>query len=402
MKTRAARVLVVDDDPAMLRTVERILSPRHEVRGCSSGEEAIAAIRSEPYDVAIVDVRMPGIDGFEVTRAVKAIRPRTEVVLVTGSVTDLDDKLVRAIEERAFYFITKPFSKAVLTSLISWCLDMQRLAEERDDLIRRLTEDLERARRFQRALLPQGLPKSFGTVRAASAWVSCETVGGDMYDIIPLPRERLFLMVADVAGHGVPAALLVGMIKTAIGRGLHDVAEQERIDLTPVASGVLDTLAPLNRNRLVTVFFGILDVPGRTLHYLNAGHPPAALWKPGTAPRLLAATTPLLSYGIGLGPQPTATAPFGPGDRLAIYSDGVYEVRDPSGNEFGRDRLNRTLVETPGPIEEVVDSVMQQTDRHAGGRPPEDDLTLLVVEAGPAGSGPVIRRAQAAVTRPGA
>ena len=227
MKTRAARVLVVDDDPAMLRTVERILSPRHEVRGCSTGEEAIAAIRSDPYDVAIVDVRMPGIDGFEVTRAVKAIRPRTEVVLVTGSVTDLDDKLVRAIEERAFYFITKPFSKAVLTSLISWCLDMQRLAEERDDLIRRLTEDLERARRFQRALLPQGLPKSFGTVRAASAWVSCETVGGDMYDIIPLPRERLFLMVADVAGHGVPAALLVGMIKTAIGRGLHDVARSE-------------------------------------------------------------------------------------------------------------------------------------------------------------------------------
>src|SRR3989441_7127250 len=379
MKTRAARVLVVDDDPAMLRTVERTLPPRHEVRGCSSGEEAIAAIKSEPFDVAIVDVRMPGVDGFEVTRALKAIRPRTEVVLVTGSVTDLDDKLVRAIEERAFYFITKPFSKAVLTSLISWCLDMQRLAEERDDLIRRLTEDLERARRFQRALLPQGLPKSFGTVRAASAWVSCETVGGDMYDIITLPRDRLFLMVADVAGRGVPAALLVGMIKTAIGRSLHDVAEQDRIELTPVASAVLDTLAPLNKNRLVTVFFGIVDVAGRTLHYLNAGHPPAALWKPGSEPRLLGATTPLLSHGIALGPQPTATVPFGPGDRLAMYSDGVYEVRDPSGNEFGRDRLNRTLVEGRGPIEEVVGKVVQETDRHAGGRPPEDDLTLLEI-----------------------
>ena len=80
----------------------------------------------------------------------------------------------------------------------------------------------------------------------------------------------------------------------------------------------------------------------------------------------------------------------------------MYEVRDPSGNEFGRDRLNRTLVEGRGSIEEVVDTVMQQTDRHASGRPPEDDLTLLVVEAGPAGSGPVARRAQAAVTRPGA
>ncbi len=223
MKPRSARVLVVDDDPAMLRTVERILSPRHHVLGCASGEEAIEAIKREPYDVAIVDVRMPGLDGFEVTRAIRSLRPRTEVILVTGSVTDLDDKLVKAIEERAFYFITKPFSKTVLTSLVSWCLDMQRLAEERDDLIHRLTEDLERARRFQRALLPQGLPKNFGTVRAASAWVSTESLGGDLYDIVPLAGDRLFLIVADVAGHGVAAALLVGMIKTAIGRGLQEM-----------------------------------------------------------------------------------------------------------------------------------------------------------------------------------
>ncbi len=381
MKTRSARVLVVDDDPAMLRTVDRILAPRHEVRGCSSGEEAIEAIKREPYDVAIVDVRMPGLDGFEVTRAIRALRPRTEVVLVTGSVTDLDDKMVRAIEERAFYFITKPFSKAVLTSLVTWCLEMQRLAEQRDDLIARLTEDLERARRFQRALLPQGLPKNFGTVRAASAWVSTETVGGDLYDIIPLAGDRLFLIVADVAGHGVAAALLVGMIKTAIGRGIQEVMGQGRIDLLPAARAVLDILAPLNMSRIVTAFFAIVDVPGRALHYLNAGHPPAVLWKPGTPQRLLPATTPLLSYGIGLGPEPNATVPFVAGDRLAIYSDGLYEVRDPSGNEFGRDRLIGTLVEGRGSIERIVESTMEQTRRHAAGRPPDDDLTLLVVEA---------------------
>ena len=385
MKPRSARVLVVDDDPAMLRTVERILSPRHHVLGCASGEEAIEAIKREPYDVAIVDVRMPGLDGFEVTRAIRSLRPRTEVILVTGSVTDLDDKLVKAIEERAFYFITKPFSKTVLTSLVSWCLDMQRLAEERDDLIHRLTEDLERARRFQRALLPQGLPKNFGTVRAASAWVSTESLGGDLYDIVPLAGDRLFLIVADVAGHGVAAALLVGMIKTAIGRGLQEMMGQGRIDLIPAARAVLDILAPLNASRVVTAFFGILDVPGRELHYLNAGHPPAALWKPGTAPRLLSATTPLLSYGIDLGRQPNATVPFAPGDRLAIYSDGLYEVRDPSGNEFGRDRLVRVLAEGRGSIEQAVESAMEQTQKHAGGRPPEDDLTLLVVESGAAG-----------------
>src|SRR5207249_2667823 len=113
--------------------------------------------------------------------------------------------------------------------------------------------------------------------------------------------------------------------------------------------------------RVVTAFLGVVDVPGRALHYVNAGHPPAALWKPGSAPRLLPATTPLLSYGIGLGPQPNATVPFTTGDRLAIYSDGLYEVRDPSGNEFGRERLVRVLTEGRGSIEQIVESAMQQT-----------------------------------------
>ena len=381
MKGRSARVLIVDDDPAMLRTVERILSPRHEVRGCASGEEAIEIVKREPFDVAIVDVRMPGLDGFEVTRAIRALRPSIEVVLVTGSVTDLDEKMVRAIEERAFYFITKPFSKAVLTSLVSWCLEMQRLAEERDDLIRRLTEDLERARRFQGALLPKGLPRTFGSIRVASAWASCETVGGDLYDVTPLPGDRLALMVADVAGHGVAAALLVGMVKTAVERGMNDSVAGDRVDLAPAARAVLETLAPLNKNRVLTLFLAVVDATTGTLHYLNAGHPPAVLWRPGSEPLQLGATTPLLSFGIGLGQKPSASVPFAPGDRLAIFSDGLYELRDPEGKEFGRERLMNALTAKRGSIEKAIDEVVQETRRHAGGRPPEDDVTLVLAES---------------------
>ncbi len=380
MKTRPGRVMVVDDDPAMLRTVERLLATRHEVRGFLSGTEAVEAFRREPFDVAIVDVRMPGLDGFEVTRTIRAIQPRTEVILVTGSVTDLDDKMLRAIEERAFYFITKPFSKAVLTSLVAWCLEMQRLAEERDELIHRLTEDLERARRYQQALLPRGLPRNFGPLRADGLWASCQEVGGDLYDVQPLPGDRLFVMVADVAGHGVAAALLVGMVKTAIGRALQDCITRDHVDFAPAARAVLETLSPLNRNRVVTVFLGLLDPKRKTLHYLNAGHPPAILWRAGREPHLLPATTPLLSFGIDLGKEPTVRVPFEPGDRLAGYSDGLYEMRDPDGNEYGRERLIRTLWGAPGSIEDAVRATREATESHAAGRPSEDDLTLFVIE----------------------
>ncbi len=375
MKTARSRILVVDDDPAMLRTVERILTPAHEVRGLPTGEQALQAIRKEPYDVAIVDIRMPGMDGFDLTRAIKEARPRTEVILVTGSVTDLDEKLVRSVKERAGFFITKPFSRAVLTSLVERCLEMQRLEEERDALIRRLTDDLDRARRYQQALLPKGLPRAFGPVRVASAYLPCDAVGGDLFDVVPLPEERLLLMVADVAGHGVAAALVTGMVKTALWRSL-----QDQPGLVPAARAVLETLAPLGQQRVVTLFLAQIDGRGRTLHYLNAGHPPALLWRQGAAPRLLTATTPLLSFGIGMDAEPAVTVPLAPGDRLALYSDGLYEVRDPAGAEFGRDRLLRALAAHGGSIEETIAAAMEAARRHSAGRPPDDDLTLLVAE----------------------
>jgi phosphoserine phosphatase RsbU/P len=375
VKSGKSRVLVVDDDPAMLRTVERILAPAHEVRGFTAGEPALQAVRQEPFDVAIVDIRMPGMDGFELTRAIKAANRRTEVILVTGSVTDLDEKLVRSVKERAGFFITKPFSRAVLTSLVERCLEIQSLEEERDELIRRLTDDLARARRYQQALLPKGLPRDFGPVRVASAWLPCESVGGDLFDVVALPEGRLLLMVADVAGHGVAAALVTGMVKTALGRAL-----QDQPGLVAAARAVLETLAPLGQQRVVTLFLALLDPASASVQYVNAGHPPALIWRPGQEPRPLPATTPLLSFGIGMDPRAEATAPFGPGDRMVLYSDGVYEAKDPAGNEFGRDRLLRALAAHRGSIEETLEAVMGEVRRHAAGRPPDDDLTLLIAE----------------------
>lgn len=377
MKPEHGRVLVVDDDAAMLRAVERILAPVHEVRGASSGEEALKVFQSRPFDVAIIDIRMPGMDGFQLTRAIKEARPTTEVILVTGSISDLDDKLVRSVKERAGFFITKPFSRSVLTSLVERCLEIQQLERERDGLIARLTEDLERARRFQLALLPRGLPKSFGSLHVAAAYLSCETVGGDIYDVQPLASGRLMLMVADVAGHGVAAALVTGMIKAAVGQAL-----QEQGEILPAAKAILDTLAPLSQQRVVTLFIGIADESKRTLQYLNAGHPPALLWGGDRGPVQLAATTPLLSYGIGLSRDPVQEERLLPGERLALYSDGLYEVRDAAGVEYGRERLLKRLMASRGRLDEAARDLMDEAKRHAGGRPPEDDLTILLAECG--------------------
>ncbi|HET6277832.1 MAG TPA: SpoIIE family protein phosphatase [Candidatus Polarisedimenticolia bacterium] len=375
MKGSRSRIMVVDDDPAMLRAVERILAPVHEVRSFDSGQEALQALRGQEFNVAIVDIRMPGMDGFELTRAIKSEYPKMEVVLVTGSVTDLDDKLVRSVKERAGFFITKPFTRAVLSSIVDRSLEIQKLEIERDELIERLTADLARARRYQLALFPKDLPRFYGPIEVAASHVTCEAVGGDIYDVIPLPDGRLLLVVADVVGHGVAAALVTGMIKTALNRTL-----QTQPELVLAAQAVTDSLAPLSQQRVVTLILAMVDARGKTIQYLNAGHPPALIWSEGTKMKTLDATTPLLSFGLGLGAQPVASTPFQPGDRLALYTDGLYEMRDPGGREYGRERLLRALARRRGSIVEVTASTMEVARRHAGGRPTDDDLTLLMAE----------------------
>jgi len=355
--------------------VERILAPVHAVRGFTSGEEALKVFRDQPFDVAIIDIRMPGMDGFELTRAIKEARPATEVILVTGSISDLDEKLIRSVKERAGFFITKPFSRSVLTSLVERCLEIQALERERDDLIHRLTDDLERARRFQMALLPRDLPRAFGPIRVAAGYLSCQEVGGDFYDVVPLRDERLLLVVADVAGHGVAAALVTGMIKTALAR-----AVQDGPDLAATATAVTDCLAPLGAQRVVTLFLAVVDARRKSIEYLNAGHPPPLIWGGSAAPVELAATTPLLSFGLGLSREPVRTQAFGPGQRLAVYSDGVYEVRDPSGAEWGREPLVEVIQAAKGTIDEIARRILDRSRTHAGGRPPQDDLTLLLAE----------------------
>src|SRR5262245_32342701 len=100
-----SRILVVDDEPGMLRAVERVLSDEYEVLTSRSGSDALSIAGTLHPDLAIVDVRMPDVDGFDLTAQLKASSPHLDIILMTGSVDDLDDKLVRAIRGRAFYFI---------------------------------------------------------------------------------------------------------------------------------------------------------------------------------------------------------------------------------------------------------------------------------------------------------
>ena len=177
-----ARILVVDDEAGMLRAVNRILGGTHHVVTTRSSAEAIAAAGRFDPELAILDVRMPELDGFELMARLHAQKADLDVILMTGSVDDLDEKLVRAIRGEAFYFIQKPFDREVLRTLVDRCLELRWRRDERRRHLQRLKASSQKRARFNRRCSPlasrsSAASRSGAGPRRARSWgVTCTTM----------------------------------------------------------------------------------------------------------------------------------------------------------------------------------------------------------------------------------
>src|SRR6185295_2395539 len=211
---KSSRILVVDDEPGMLRAVERVLSGTHHVIGTHSSRDALSMAAEFNPELAIVDIRMPDLDGFELMARLKARFPELDVILMTGSVDDLDEKLVRAIRSPAFYFIQKPFDREVLKTLVARCLELRWRREDHRQNMKRLETELAEARAFQQSMLPA--PEMMtNRVSVTCRYSPCSALGGDLYDYASAASGQTALLIADVSGHGVSAAMLTGIVKSA-------------------------------------------------------------------------------------------------------------------------------------------------------------------------------------------
>jgi sigma-B regulation protein RsbU (phosphoserine phosphatase) len=366
------RILVVDDDPGMLRTVRRILDRGYEVACASSADEAETLAAQHALDLAILDIRMPGRDGFELMSRLQATRPDLDVILMTGSLDEADEKLVRAVRQKAFYFIQKPFDREVLQTLVERCLELRRLGEENRQQLRRLENVLAEARAFQASLLPQPEAR-LGRVEIGARYVSCDQLCGDFYDYTACDGDTVAFLVADVSGHGASAAMLTGVVKSAF-RSCHREGYEPRAVVERIFAGIQTFRA----NRFVTLFCGRLRAGEERLDFVNAGHPPAFLWHAKGDPEQLDPTGPLVSPVWDAPRWEQQTRPFRSGQRLLLYTDGLTEA--PSGTEFfGVERVDQAIVRAPDGGAELADILLQDVENFMQGRRPVDDLTLLTV-----------------------
>lgn len=364
------RILVVDDEPGMLRGVQRLLAPHYPVATAGSAASALEVSAAFAPDLAILDIRMPESDGFELAAALRRSVPLLDVIFMTGAVHELDDQMIRAIRERAFYFVQKPFDRVVLLTLVERCCELRRLAAENRRHLARLEEELADARAFQLGMLPPPRAELSG-VSIAAAYRPCAELGGDLYDHIDAGAGRSAFLVADVSGHGVSAAMLTGIVKAAF----HD-AHVEDFEPRAVAVRVASALRSFDAGRFVTLFCGRVTPSEHLLEYVNAGHPPAFHWGRGQGLTRLTRTGPLISPAFpDLGWEPARLA-LHAGDRLLVYTDGVVEARG-EDERFGEERLAALVRGSDASCDALLVEIDDALRDFCAGRPADDDETLL-------------------------
>lgn len=263
-----------------------------------------------------------------------------------------------------------------LSSLFGRAIHNLALSEEVQQAYRTLDEELRVVGDIQRSLLPRELPRIPGLDLAAS-YQTARRAGGDYYDFFELPGGRWGILIADVSGHGTPAAVLMAIT--------HAIAHTQP-DPTPSPGR---TLAYVNRHlfehytghsgTFVTAFYGVYDPARRELTYARAGHNPPRLKR--CQDSSLASLNGLTGLPLGVSPAesfPESTMTLIPGDQLIFYTDGVTEARNPAGEMFGLPRLDEILADCTLVAAELLKAALAAVDQFAASRPPDDDRTLLV------------------------
>jgi sigma-B regulation protein RsbU (phosphoserine phosphatase) len=361
-----ARILVIDDEPGMLRAVERVLSADYQVITCASPTESLEIARAQKPDLVICDIAMPRLNGFEVMERLRSERPDLEVILMTG-MSEPDQQLVRAIRERAFYFIEKPFNREVMLTLVARAMELRWLREAERRHVARINNELADARRLQQAMLPPPQARING-VEIDARYVACSELGGDFYDYADAGNDRVALVVADVAGHGASAAMLTSLVKSAF-----QSAVARQYEPLVVVRRVAQAIGGFGFSRFITLICARLDRKTGALEFVNAGHPPGIIHRPEHATKSLDPTGPMISPAFG-GNEWEQKAVSMPTDaRLLLFTDGVTDTSGPSG-PFTRERLLECATAGQGNLlQTILDSLQQFAD----GRPQHDDLTLL-------------------------
>ena len=380
----AAKILVVDDEPRNVKILQIQLKARgYTVYTAADGLEALGVVEKEMPDLILLDINMPKMDGFEVVKQIRT-NEATEfipIVMITA-LRDTRENRIKSIEAGADDFIEKPFDSLEVLARVRSLL---RIKHYQDTLAKhnaRLEEELQMARSIQEILIPQNGVLELSGFRIASRCCPEMAVGGDFFDIWEVAPNRLGVFISDVMGHGVSAAFVTVFIKTVLAEFQQQIADNPGY-LLEILNTRFNDLISSRLFMFATAFCGIIDLDKGALICANAGHSFPFLYSTDRETYDIIGDK---NTGNGLGiwqesVYETMQYPFDLSSKMFLYTDGVYEAKNPQGEEFTVERLQKLVSTcTEQSAAKLIAHISEAIDVFTGTCPKEDDLTLIAIE----------------------
>ena len=370
------RVLLVEDDPNDVVLVNAVLdraaASSFTVRAVAAAPAAVQELAAASYDLVLLGLARPALrdgSGFEAIRGLGKALP---VIVLSGY--DDEDIAVKAVQRGAQdYLVKESLTVDLLVRSIRYARERHRLLAEQN---RRLEHELKIAAFVQQSFLPGSVPEVPGHDIGAHLDTSGQ-VGGDFYDFIDLPPDRVAIALGDASGKGIPGAILMAETQGILRAEAATCATP--VELVSRLNRAL--LRDQSQDRFVTLFYGVLAIPTGRFTFVNAGHPRALLLDGATESALVSTGPPVRLFADAAWEEQTVT--LGAGSRLVIYSDGVTEAQDTADEFFDLAGLRGVLSEhLDCPAAELARNIChaaEEFERESGD--PGDDKTVVVVRA---------------------
>jgi sigma-B regulation protein RsbU (phosphoserine phosphatase) len=375
-KLSDCRVLLVDDAKANLDILVEGLKADHKLSLALNGETALQIAARTPPDLVLLDIMMPGMDGYEVCRRLRAMPETAEVpIMFLSSLEEVQNK-TRGFEAGANDYLTKPFEMLEVKARVRSLLKAKAYS---DAVKEQIASELRVAREIQMGMLPHDFApfeKSYG-VEFGAVLEPAREVGGDLYGVCDAGPERLVIFLGDVSGKGIPASMFMVRAISLARLLAREIAEPERI-----LARLNDELAADNPSGMfVTFLCAVFEPKSGRLALANAGQCRPVILHDGQPPRWA-----VKNLGTALGFEPglefeRTDLTLQRGDALILYSDGVTEAFNPQEELYGDKRL---IADTAGLSGQsatgIMTNLLARVRAHASGAPQSDDIAILALK----------------------
>jgi phosphoserine phosphatase RsbU/P len=385
MSAAQSAFLVVDDNEDNRYTLTRRLKREgyENLTIATDGQQALDLLQSRSFDLVLLDVMMPGLNGYQVLERMRADDRLRHIPVIMISALDEVESVIRCIELGAEDYLSKPFNPTLLRARVGATLEKKRLRDEILDVLNQIEGELQAARQIQLSMVPTEflVPTPDRPVEVYATLEPARKVGGDLYDFFWGKDGRMYFVVADVCDKGAPAALFMARTKTMIRliATLYRRSESVPIEPHEIIEKVNEGLSLENQQGMfVTVFLGIFDPDTATLSYCNAGHNLPYLLRSADGVSVLNS-----ARGKPLGIRPTFTyqtesMQLAPGDGLFVYTDGITEALNTAGELFSDERLEEALrALAAASAGEMVAGVMERVRAFIANADQADDIAAM-------------------------